>query len=352
MTKSLKKAVSHPLFFAFACFFIVLIISVVFVPDFFTISTRGGVFSGRIISILDNGSTFVILAVGMTLVVASSGGTDISVGAVMALSASVIVALLGTGDIYNMPYVLAFIIALGVGVVCGMWNGFLVARLKIQPMIATLILFVAGRGLAFLATGGGRPYITVKTFGQFGGYLPGIPFPTPIFVAIAVVFVTAMVLRFTSLGMQIQSVGINRKASRLVGVSPTKIIFICYVLCGLLAGLAGLISASRVRSADPTYTGINYELDAILAVAIGGNSLGGGKFSLTGSVIGALTIQSLTTFLLAVQVSSYALPVYKGIIIIIIVVIQSPELRRFLVKLFRSKKTSFVEQQTQGGDNK
>lgn len=335
----LKAVIKHQLFFPLACFAIVLCVDSIIVKGFFNITLRNGILYGPIMSIFDRCSEIVILGVGMTLVVAASGGTDISVGSVLAFSGSVAVTMLGAGDVYKVPYIVAFLCALGVGALCGAWNGFLVSKLRIQPMVATLILFTAGRGLAFLFTEGLMPNVYVPSYSYLGGYFPGVIFPTPMFVAITVVILTWLVLRFTSLGMQIQSVGINRKAARLVGINPSRIIFFCFMFCGLLAGLAGVISTSRLSMIDANNAGLYIELDAILAVAIGGTSLAGGRFSLLGTVIGGVTIQCLTTSLLAMGVQSTTMPVYKAIAVVIIVVIQSPELKRWSGKLF-SKKNS------------
>ena len=154
-----------------------------------------------------------------------------------------------------------------------------------------------------------------------------------------VVVLTYLLLKKTALGMYIQAVGINERASRLVGLKSTKIIWLAYAFCGLCAGIAGLVASSRIYSADANNIGLNMELDAIAAVALGGNSLGGGKFSLLGSVIGAYTIQALTTTLYAMSVPSDQIPVYKAIVVILIVAVQSEELRK-LKKRMMAKHTS------------
>ena len=161
-----------------------------------------------------------------------------------------------------------------------------------------------------------------------GGYIGKCPVPTPIFFAIATIIIVNIVLKKTALGLYIESVGINGSASRLVGLNSTMIKFLTYVICGVLAGVAGIVASSRIYSADANNIGLNLEMDAILAVALGGNVLSGGKFSIMGSVIGAYTIQALTTTLYAMAVSADQLPVYKAIVVIIIVVIQSPVFRR------------------------
>ncbi|MFA9375164.1 MAG: ABC transporter permease [Lachnotalea sp.] len=342
MTK-LKKITSYRLFLPILCLILVLLINVIKTPTFFQVSMTNGVLYGYIIDVINRASELVILAVGMTLVVASSGGTDISVGAVMSVSAAICCFILSAGqqttDAYQNPYLLGIIVAVAVGVICGCWNGFLVAKMKIQPMVATLILFTAGRGIAQLITKGQITYIRVENYKLLGGNIPGIPLPTTIFVAILVVIIAYLILKKTALGLYIQSVGINAKASRVVGLKSMLIIFLTYAFCGLCAGIAGLIASSRIYSADANNIGLNMELDAILAVALGGNSLAGGKFSILGSVIGAYTIQALTTTLYAMSVSADQLPVYKAIVVVIIVSLQSPEFNKFI----RNMKAKLVE---------
>jgi simple sugar transport system permease protein len=279
------------------------------------------------------------MAVGMTLVVAASRGTDISVGAVAAVAAAVCVRLLGSSyDSYAIAPALAILVCLGVSLLCGAFNGFLVANLNIQPMVATLILFTAGRGIAQLISAreingkmvpGQILYVRMESFKNIGGFLPGVVIPTPVFIAALFVLITVLILKKTALGLYIQTVGINPKAGRLVGINSTLIIFLTYVFCGLSSGVAGLIASSRIYSSDANNIGLNMELDAILAVALGGNSLGGGKFSIAGSVIGAITIQALTTSLYAMGVSADQLPVYKAIVVVLIVTLQSEEFKRW-----------------------
>ena len=336
----LKKLTSFRLFLPIICLLLVLLMNVIKTPSFFHITVNNGVFYGYIIDVINRGSELVIFAVGMTLVIAASGGTDISVGAVSALAGAACCYILSGGQqsvsSYQAPYILGIVAAIFIGLLCGAWNGFLVAKMKIQPMVATLILYTAGRGMAQLITDGQMIYIRVEHFKRLGATIPGVPLPTPVFVAIFVVVVTYFILKKTALGMYIQTVGVNSKAARLVGLNATKIKFLTYTFCGICSGIAGLIITSRVYSIDANNAGLNMELDAILAVALGGNSLAGGKFSLLGSVIGAYTIQALTTTLYAMNVSADQIPVYKAIVVIIIVSLQSPELRR-IIKNVRSK---------------
>lgn len=340
---TLKKITSQRLFMPFFCLVIMLIAAVIASPDFFKIGIQNGVLYGRIIDVINRGSEVVILAIGMTLVVAASAGTDISVGAVMAVVAAVTCSFIAgnqqsVNEYINNPFA-GILLGILAGVLCGCFNGFLVAKLKIQPMVATLILFTAGRGIAQLLTNGQITYIRVDSFKKLGSSIPGIPIPTSIFVTVIMVVFTLLLLNKTATGMYIETVGINARAARLIGLKSTKIIFLVYAFSGFCASIAGLINSSRIYSADANNIGLNLELDAILAVALGGNSLAGGKFSLIGSVIGAYTIQTLTTTLYAVSVSSDQIPVYKAIVVVIIVSLQSPELRKMFRKL-RTKNTS------------
>ncbi len=329
-----KKIVHTPLFMPVVCLAVVLLINIIRTPDFFYISVKNGVLYGYVIDIVNRGSELVILAVGMTLVTASSGGQDISVGAVMAVSAAICCQILSGGQVsattLAAPIFLAALAGIAAAGACGAVNGLLVADLGIQPMVATLILFTAGRGIAQLITAGQITYVRVDAYKVIGDHIGSCPIPTPIFIAIAVVLIMQLILKKTALGLYVESVGINGSASRLVGLNSKMIKFITYFVCGVLAGIAGIVSSSRIYSADANNIGLNLEMDAILAVALGGNNLGGGKFNLIGSIIGAYTIQALTTTLYAMDVSADQLPVYKAVAVVIIVVFQSPVFRKKL----------------------
>ena len=336
--EKIKAVTSMRLFLPIVCLIAVLLVNLITTPGFFKISINNGVLYGYVVDIVNRASELVILAVGMTLVTAASGGQDISVGAVMAVAAAVCCQILSGGkvsvDALAAPLALGVVAALLASALCGAFNGFLVAKLNIQPMVATLILFTAGRGIAQLITSGQITYVRVGSYKVFGGYIGKIPVPVPIFLAI-------IVLKKTALGLYIESVGINGTASRLVGLNSTMIKFVTYVICGLMAGIAGVIASSRIYSADANNIGLNLEMDAILAVALGGNVLGGGKFSLMGSVIGAYTIQALTTTLYAMNVKADQLPVYKAIVVIIIVTLQSPVFKSFISKQ-RAKRAAAI----------
>jgi len=332
---NLKNLTKKPLFLPIFCMILVLLINLIKSPTFFSVSVNNGVLYGRLIDIINRGSEIAILAVGQTLVVAVSAGTDISVGSVMSLSAcSCCMLLAGYGNnsvsTLVVPMAVGMLFGVLMGGVCGAFNGALVAKLKIQPMVATLILFTAARAIGLLLCNNQITYIRYEKYKYLGNFIPGCPIPTPVFVAILVIIVIAILLRKTALGLYIQSVGINGRAARISGINSDVICFICYLICGICAGIAGVVASSRIYSADSNNIGLNFELDAILAVALGGNSLGGGKFNLSGSIIGAYTIQAITTTLLAMGVSTDKAPVFKAIIVIIIVVVQAPAFKSYM----------------------
>ena len=340
-----KKLTQQRLFLPVFCMILVLCINMIYdlsighsFYNFFEITMTNGMLNGRIINILNRGSEVAILAIGMTLVVSASAGTDISVGSVMSLCASfccMLVAGFGVSAVnsaeeFAMPLAVGLIGALLMGCLCGAFNGGLVAYLNIQPMVATLILWSAARAIGLLLCNNLIVYVRVPEFGVFGGYLG--PIPTPIIIAAVCVAIISVVLKKTALGMYIQSVGINKKASRIAGLNSQRIIFLCYLICGLCAGIAGIVASSRITSADSNNIGLDLELDAILAVALGGNSLGGGKFNLAGSIIGAYTIQAITTTMYNLGVSTEVTPVFKAVIVILIVAIQAPPVKAWFKK--------------------
>ena len=339
----LKKLTQQQLFLPIFCMILVLCVNMIYdvsqgrdFYEFFKIGIQNELLSGRLVNILNRGSEVAILAIGMTLVVSSSAGTDISVGSVMALSAGVCCTLLAGAAAPQatelaVPLIVGVLAALVVGCVCGAFNGALVAYLNIQPMVATLILWTAARAIGLLVCNNLIVYVRNDAFAMFGGYIG--PVPTPLIIAAVCIAVVTVVLKKSALGLYIQSVGINKKASRIAGLNSQKIIFLCYVLCGLCAGIAGVVASSRITSADTNNIGLNFELDAILAVALGGNSLAGGKFNLAGSIIGAYTIQAITTTMYNLGVSSAVNPVFKAVIVIVIVAVQAPPVKAFFKKM-------------------
>ena len=330
------KLLRKQLFIPIAALLILAVFNLIADPSFYRItlgysSSGDPVLSGYLMTILDYGSELAILAIGMTLVTAASGGQDISVGATIAIAGSVILRVLcGTNsrpEVLQAPIIVAFLVACVVAMLFGAFNGILVAYFKIQPMVATLILFTAGRSIAAWINNNELPIISDPTFSYFGGFIPGIPVPTPFFIAMACVIVTALVLKFTNLGLYTQAVGINESSSRLNGLNPAFIKFLTFVILGLCVAVAGLIKVSRLSSINYSVIAKDIEMDAILAVALGGNSLGGGKFNMTASILGAYVIQFLTTTLYKFNVQSDALPAYKAIVVIALVIFSAPVVR-------------------------
>lgn len=341
--------VRKQIFIPIAALVLLAVFNLIADPSFYNIilgtsSTGDPVFSGNLITILDNGSELAILAIGMTLVTAASGGQDISVGAAIAIAGSVILRVICGGqtkaDVMQSPVIVAFLIACVVAMIFGAFNGVLVAYFKIQPMVATLILFTAGRSIAAWINNNELPVINDKAFTIYGGFIPGIPIPTPFFIAVICIIVMALALKFTTLGLYTQAVGINEESSRLNGLNPAFIKFLSFVILGVCVAVAALIKVSRISSINYSVIAKDIEMDAILAVALGGNPLGGGKFNMTASIFGAYVIQFLTTTLYKLKVQSDALSAYKAVVVIVLVVLSSPVVSaklRSLGKMFSNK---------------
>ena len=352
----IQKIFRRQIFIPIAALLILAIFNLIADPSFYKItlgynSAGNPVLSGYLITILDYGSELAILAIGMTLVTAASGGQDISVGAAIAISGSVILRVLcGTNsrpDTLQAPIIVAFLVSCVVAMLFGAFNGALVAYFKIQPMVATLILYTAGRSIAAWINNNELPIVNDATFAIFGGFIPGIPIPTPFFIAMACIIVTALVLKFTNLGLYTQAVGINESSSRLNGLNPAFIKFLTFVILGLCVAVAGLIKVSRLSSINYSVIAKDIEMDAILAVALGGNALGGGKFNMTASILGAFVIQFLTTTLYKFNVQSDALPAYKAVVVILLVIFSAPVVREKLGEFSRRIKAGSLKKEVQ-----
>lgn len=313
----------HPLVRPLAALLVLLVLDAFVVPGFFRLTIKDGHLYGSLIDILNRAAPLTLAALGMTLVIATRG-IDISVGAVVALSGTVAAML-----VKEMPLGLALLAALGVALLCGLWNGVLVAGIKLQPIVATLILMTAGRGLAQLLTDGQIVTVYDEPFFYLGsGHLLGLP--VSLYVVAAVFALTMLLVRKTALGLFIQAVGINPVAARLAGLRTATLIVFVYVFCSACAGLAGLLITSNIKSADANNAGLLLELDAILAVTLGGTSLAGGKFSLVGSVVGALIIQTLTYTIYSMGVPPEVNMVVKSIVVFVVCISQSGEFRQLL----------------------
>lgn len=338
----LNAFIRYRLFIPIAFLLFLLLINVFINPGFLRISlgrdSNGNpVLIGNLINILNNATELVILAIGMTLVTASSRGQDISVGATVAIAGGVIMRVLCGNETQpaelHAPIIVALLLGCFAGMACGAFNGILVSKFNIQPMVATLILFTAGRSIGSMAMGGLKPK-AAESFGYYGNFIPGFPVPTPILITIAVVAVTFIALKKTNLGLYTRAVGINDKSSSLNGLNPALIKFVTFVILGLCVGIAGFVQSSRVQTVNPYTIVPSIEMDVILAVALGGNSLAGGKFHMAGSIIGAYTIQTLTSMLTTLNVNTNAVPVFKAVIIIMLVVIQTPIVKDFFGNRF------------------
>lgn len=332
----------HRLFWPIAALIVLITVNSVARPRFLTITMRDGELYGALIDVLRNSAPLMLVALGMTIVIATRG-IDLSVGAIMAVSGAVALTVIdGSGDPENPGTVLVAIgVAVLVALVLGVWNGFLVAVLGIQPIIATLVLMLAGRGVALLITGG---FITTVNSAPLSfiasGYLTLLPFA--FFISVAAITVIALVERRTALGVLTEAVGINPEASRLAGVRSRGIIWGAYILSGALAGAAGIIYASNIRAADANAAGLFIELYAILAVVLGGTSLAGGKFSIAGTVIGVLIIQTLESTILFLGVPSAQSPVFFALVVVVVVMVQSPRVRGLLGTMTRSRRSRDV----------
>lgn len=338
----MKSMWRHRLFWPVVTLVLLLAVNAAFNPTFLRITVRDGHLYGSLIDILKGAAPLALVALGMTLVIATRG-IDISVGAVVAIAGGVAAWMIGgtlaikdgvSTYVSHFPMPVAILCALAVALLCGAWNGALVAFVGMQPIIATLILMVAGRGIAQLITNG--QIITVYYAPYFfigNGYFLGLPFP---FLLAGAVFAALMLLvRRTALGLFIEAVGVNPAAAHVAGLPARRITFWAYAFCGLMAGIAGLIVSSTVKSADGNNAGLLLELDAILAVTLGGTSLTGGRFSLAGSVIGALIIQTLTYAIYSIGVPPEVNLVVKAAVVFAVMLLQSPEFRRALAQLAR-----------------
>jgi len=296
----------------------VLLLNWLLFPSFFNVTWQDGRFFGSFIDVLNRGAPVAILAVGMTGVIATKG-VDLSVGAIMAVCGAVAATMVVSG--YPAP--LAVAAALSVGLACGLWNGFLVAILDIQPIVATLVLMVAGRGIAQLITEG-----SIVTFNDptliFIGTGSFLGFPMAAVIAVVLMVLVTLLVRRTAIGLFVQAIGVNRAAASLAGIRSRMLLMLVYALSGFCAAIAGVVVAADIRGADANNSGLWLELDAILAVVIGGTSLLGGKFSIPMAVVGALIIQAMNTGILVSGFPPEFNLVVKAGMIILILLIQSP----------------------------
>ncbi|MBY5819818.1 ABC transporter permease [Rhizobium leguminosarum] len=334
--RSSLKALAYRLAPQLIALVVILLLNFITSPQFFNVVVQNDRLYGSLIDVLNRGAPVALLAIGMTLVIATKG-IDLSVGAVIAICGAVAASSIVSGNSVSYTIVLT----LAIGLACGIWNGFLVAVLNIQPIIATLVLMVAGRGIAQLITEG-----AILTFNNDGltffgsGSLALLPMPVVIWLLVGLLVI--LLVRRTALGMLIEAVGINRRASTLSGIQTPVLLMAVYMLSGICASIAGIIVAADIKGADANNAGLWLELDAILAVVVGGNSLLGGRFSILGSLIGAMIIQAVNTGILSAGFPPEFNLIIKAVIIIVILVIQSPAVQSLAI--FASRRQGAREQ--------
>ncbi|MBR4179801.1 MAG: ABC transporter permease [Treponema sp.] len=343
-TNWVKKLFQSQLAIPIVALLILVIFNLIRDPSFFSIAIKKNnlgntVLSVNLISILNGASELVIRAIGMTLVTSATKGQDISIGAAAAIAGSVFVKILRAWGINGGTILVGLIFACLVAILFCLFNGMLIAKFNIQPMIASLILFTAGRPIAYWINGGATPNVESPLLTYIGGFIPHIPIPTPILVVIIFILLINLLLKKTTLSLYIQAVGINERAAKLNGINPVVWKLVVFVILGVCVTMAGSINVCRIGLINHETILLDIEMDAILAVAIGGNSLGGGKFKLSGSILGAYIIQALTITLYAMKVSSTAIKAYKAVVIIIIVIVGSPVVKQWFGKL----KNRFME---------
>ncbi|MFS8144205.1 ABC transporter permease [Rhizobium sp. BR 249] len=334
--RSSLKALAYRLAPQLIALVVILLLNFITSPQFFNVVVQNGRLYGSLIDVLNRGAPVALLAIGMTLVIATKG-IDLSVGAVVAICGAVAASSIVAGN--SVAYTI--FLTLAIGLACGVWNGFLVAVLNIQPIIATLVLMVAGRGIAQLITEG-----AILTFNDDGliffgsGSMALLPMPVVIWLLVGLLVI--LLVRRTALGMLIEAVGINRRASTLSGIQTPVLLMAVYMLSGLCAAISGIIVAADIKGADANNAGLWLELDAILAVVVGGNSLLGGRFSILGSLIGAMIIQAVNTGILSSGFPPEFNLIIKAVIIIVILVIQSPAMQPLAI--FASRRQGGREQ--------
>jgi len=331
--------VNSKIFWPIVALVALLLFNVFMTPGFFSVQIKDGHLYGSLLDILNHATPLILISIGMTIVIATQG-IDISVGSIIAISAAVAATVIVDGGSVLVA-VLAGIVS---GVICGAWNGFLVSYIGIQPMVGTLILYIVGRGIAQLITAGQILTFTSPSFVFIG---TGYWFvPVACFVAIAIIAIMYLLMRKTSLGLFVESIGVNKTASRFSGINAKRIIFSTYVISGILASIAGILICSNIKCADANNAGLWLELDAILATVIGGTSMNGGRFYLGGTIVGALFIQTLTTTIYSLGVPTQVTLVVKAVIVIIVCLIQTPAFH----KMFEKKRTAVQLKPT--GENK
>lgn len=293
------------------------VIALIILMAVITIINSNFLTANNLLNLLLQVTSNALIAFGMTFVILT-GGIDLSVGSILALSSALTAGLLGSG----MPVTLAILISLILGCILGMMNGLLISYGKLAPFIVTLATMTIFRGATLVYTNGNpitkglSDTFLFQFLGQ--GYIVGIPFP--VIIMFIVFIVLYVLLHKTAFGKSVYAIGGNEKAAYISGVKLNKVKIIIYSISGIMASISGLIIASRLSSAQPT-AGASYEMDAIAAVVLGGTSLSGGKGRILGTLIGALIIGVLNNGLNIIGVSAFWQQVVKGVVILIAVLI-------------------------------
>lgn len=337
ISESVRKLLGARYVWAVVAILVLLAVNLLRDPGYLAISVNPVTenLSGNLLDILRNAAPILMISVGMCLVISTSG-IDLSVGSVMAVSGAVSMEFLSTAADTAASGLTAVALALLVSTAVGVVNGLLIAHVGLQPFITTLVMMLAGRGIAKVITSGQNTTARNEAFRWIAnGHVLG--FPVVVLLALAVVAVVALVVRRTALGLMIEAIGINARASRMVGIKPRGLLVTVYSVSGLLAGIAGLFTVSTVMTVDVSQTGSAMEMDAILAVVIGGTALAGGKFSLTGAVAGAFLIATLNKTVVFLGVPASATPAFKAVVIIVICLIQSERVRGYVSARRRSR---------------
>jgi simple sugar transport system permease protein len=312
-----------------------LVVNLIEDPSYlaFTYSSETGALSGNLMDILRATAPILLISIGSCLVIAT-GGIDLSVGSLMAVAGAVSMEFLRSADAPDSAGAAlgAIILAAGLCLLLGLLNGLLVAVVELQPFITTLVMMLAGRGLAKVITSGqntsavNEPYRWVAN-----GHVVGLP--VVFLLAVLVAMGVAALVRRSALGMMIEAVGINPEASRLAGLNRRALLITVYAVSALLAGMAGVCATGTVMTVDVSQTGYQLELDAILAVVIGGTALAGGTFSLAGAGLGALLIATLDKTIVFLGIPSSATPAFKAAVIIGLYLVQSKRVRSWLGRI-------------------
>lgn len=345
----LNRIRENRLFLPLGALVLILAFDALYAPGFFKLGiiedpVYGNHLYGNLIDVLNDGAPLALVALGMTLVIAT-GGIDLSVGAVIAISGAMGAVLINpvlgkqlelnveaARNATNTPLPIIVLADLAAGTLCGLWNGLLVTKAKIQPIVATLVLMVAGRGIAQLITNGQIMTIYYTPYFWFGnGFILGIP--VSVYIVLVVAILAWVLVRKTAIGLFLESVGTNAKASYYSGINEQNVKLFAYTFCGLCGAVAGLILSSYIHSEDANNIGLNYELDAILAVVMGGTSLAGGRFSIFASVVGAMVIWTFILTVYTLGVPANALLAAKAMLVMLVILLYSEYFRRFLNRL-------------------